>query len=44
MKPKNTPLPQDDLFKNRLETMIDTKGYPQKPKPQNSPFLITKTP
>jgi IS5 family transposase len=25
MKPKNTPLPQDDLFKNRLETMIDTK-------------------
>ena len=25
MKPKNTPLPQDDLFKNRLETMIDIK-------------------
>jgi len=25
MKPKNTPVPQDDLFKNRLETMIDIK-------------------
>lgn len=25
MKPKNTPLPQEDLFKNRLETMIDIK-------------------
>lgn len=25
MKPKNTTIPQDDLFKNRLETMIDTK-------------------
>jgi IS5 family transposase len=25
MKPKNTPAPQDDLFKNRLETMINTK-------------------
>ena len=24
MKPKNTPVPQDDLFKNRLETMMDT--------------------
>ena len=24
MKPKNTPVPQDDLFKNRLEAMIDT--------------------
>ena len=24
MKPKNTPHPQDDLFKNRLENMIDT--------------------
>lgn len=25
MKPKNTLTPQDDLFKNRLEDMIDTK-------------------
>ncbi len=25
MKPKNTYTPQDDLFKNRLENMIDTK-------------------